>query len=238
MLMMSDEIHPGMDEHKLFAETIAETLSGKRISLDDVRPPADALQFTRKRLEAGQPVRVIAMPPYDRMIGDALTELSPAAKVQVTRWPVEGQSLAAIVQWAEGLRKQNPTLVIMAVPAGAKDEDDETFIRQYHWVRSWSVAFGNAEWDLLPILPSVTGPLSPADLPRAELARRIIAGGDVECVERKSGDARPADEILRAWVSQRMRPLSSQQAPWHMPGMTESRVTKEPCHVPLDHLHL
>lgn len=205
LLLMSDEIHPGMDGHKLFAETIAEAISGKPVSLADVPPPADALQFTLTRIKAGEPVRVIAMPPYDRMIGEILTELFPQAKVHVTPWPAEGKSLVEIIQWGEGIRKQQPNLVVMAVPAGAPTKDDESFIREYHWVRSWSVAFGNAEWDLIPILPSVTAPLTAAEAPRAELARRIIVGGDVEYVERKAGDTRPARDILEEWIRQRMQ---------------------------------
>jgi hypothetical protein len=68
------------------------------------------------------------------------------------------------------------------------------------------VAFGHAEWDLLPILPNMTAPLTTAELPRGELARRIIAGSDVEYVERKSDDTRPAREILQEWIRQKMRP--------------------------------
>jgi len=205
LVMMSDEIHPSMEGHKLYAETVAEAISGKRIPLGDVCPPADALQFTLKRLKAGEPVNVIAMPPYDRMIADVLTELFPGAKVNVTVWPVEGKSLGEIVKWGEeNVRKQKPNLVVIAVPAGAQAADDETFIREYHWIPSWGASFGYAEWDLLPILPSVTEPVTPAELPRAELARQIIAGSDVEYVERKGDDARPPREILKELIRQRM----------------------------------
>jgi acyl-CoA thioesterase I len=203
MLLMSEDIHPCMDGHKLFAETVAETVSGKRISLADVPPPADTLRFTLARLKAGQPVNVIAMPPYDRIIREVLIERFPGARIKVTTWPVQGQSLSAMVEWSKGIRDRKPHLVIPAVPADAADKDEEWFIRNYHWIVSWGVAYERAEWDLLPILPSVTAPLAPGEVHRAELARRIIAGSDVEYVDRRDGDARPARQVLSEWVALR-----------------------------------
>jgi hypothetical protein len=107
-----------------------------------------------------------------------------------------------MIKWSKKLRDQKPHLVVLAVPADVEAKDEESFIREYHTVVSNSIAFGQAEWDLLPILPSVTGPVAQDQLRRAELARRIIAGGDVACVDRKSDDRRPAREILLEWIRQ------------------------------------
>jgi acyl-CoA thioesterase-1 len=203
MLLMSEDIHPCMDGDKLFAKTVAETIAGKPISLADVPPPADTLQFSLARLKAGQPVSVIAMPPYDRVIRDVLAELFPRATIDVTTWPVDGQSLSAMVKWSEGIRNRKPNLVVMAVPASADAKDVESFIRQYHWIRSNCVGYAHAVWDVVPILPSVTAPLAPGERERAELARRVIVGGDVEYVDRKPDDARSAREILLEWLRQR-----------------------------------
>lgn len=206
LVMMSDEIHPSIEGHRLYAETAAEAISGRKISLADVRPPHDSLHFTLKRLKAGEPIHVIAMPPYDRWIGEVLKELFPGAKVNVTVWPTEGKTLGDIMQWGElNVRKLKPNLVVVAVPAGARAPDDESFIRQYHWVVSWAASFGNSEWDLLPILPDVTAPVSEAELPRVDLARRIIAGSDGEYVKRKENDQRPARDVLKDWIQQHIR---------------------------------
>ena len=212
MLLMSEDIHPCMRGHKLFAETVAKAISGKPVSLADVPPLADMLHFTLARLKAGQPVSVIAMPPYDRIIRGVLLRLFPKAEINVTAWPVDGQSLAAMVKWSEGIRGQKPNLVVLAVPAGAETKDEESFIRDYQEIVSWSAAQDHAQWDLLPILPNVTGPVAPDELRRAELARRIIGGRDVEYVDRKSGDASPARQILlkriRQWAI-RHEPLAA-----------------------------
>lgn len=204
-ICMSEDIHPSMAGHKLMAETMAATISGQTASLRDVPPPDDALRFTLQRLKAGQPVRVIAMPPYDRIVKDALLELFPNAQVDVTPWPATGTSLAAIMNWGkENVRLRKPHLVVLAVPAAADAPDEETFIRQYHWICSWSVAFGAAEWDLLPILPNVTGPVATQDAARAALARRIIAAVDVQFIDRAAADARPARQIVLDWIRRQM----------------------------------
>ncbi|MFK7776606.1 MAG: GDSL-type esterase/lipase family protein, partial [Gimesia sp.] len=67
-LMMSDEIHPNMAGHKKLAELMAESVTGKTVSLADVDPLELAIPRTKSLLEKKQPIRVIAMPPLDKMI--------------------------------------------------------------------------------------------------------------------------------------------------------------------------
>src|SRR5262249_24499106 len=66
--LRSDTIHPNRRGHKLFAEEVAYTISGRRISLADVPPLHPAIPKTLDLLERGSPVRVTAMKPYDTMI--------------------------------------------------------------------------------------------------------------------------------------------------------------------------
>ena len=204
-LLMSETIHPGMNGHKLFAEVIAESISGRRVSLEGEEPPADVLRFTLERLSRKQPVNVIAMPPFDRIVPDALRGLFPKAEIRVTIWPVEGQSLTAIEQWSKRIRKQKPHLVVVAVPGDAYAEDEETYIRLYNWVLNWSVDFGKAGWDLVPILPSVTGTLTGEQREREELARRIIMSMDTRWVERQRGDTRPCAAIVSDWIAEQRK---------------------------------
>ena len=103
---MSETIHPGMYGHKLFAEVMAETISGKRVSLADAPPPADSLRFTLARLAAGEPVKIVAMPPYDKIVPEVLAKSFPDARFNVVPWPVEGRSLAEITAWGEGVRAE------------------------------------------------------------------------------------------------------------------------------------
>ena len=203
-LLMSETIHPSMNGHRLFAEVMAETIAGRPVSLADAAPPEDVLRFTLKRLRAGEPLKVIAMPPYDQVVPEALRELFPAAKLEVVTWPTEGQSLGQLEQWAKGIRQMTPHLVVVAVPATAGAGDEETFVRSYSWVLNWSIGFGHLTWDRMVILPSVTGSLTPEQKRSEELAAQIILGGDAACVRRPSGDQRPAAEIVRDYLRRQL----------------------------------
>jgi lysophospholipase L1-like esterase len=201
-LLMSETIHPSMNGHKLFAEVMAETISGRRISLADVAPPPDALRFTLARLRAKQPVTVVAMPPYDRLIADGLRQCFPDAQLTVTSWPAAGRSLAELEQWSRSIRKQAPHLVVIAVTAEAGAADDEAYLRSYAWVLNWSVDFGLARWDRMAALPSMTSSLSGIQQHRQDVAERVIRGADCPYLARRPDDQRPAEEIVRQWLRQ------------------------------------
>ena len=199
-LLMSETIHPSMNGHRLFAEVMAQAISGRPVSLADVTPPEDALRFTFQRLRAGQPLKLIAMPPYDRIVPEAIRKQYPAAQIEVTPWPTEGQSLGQLEQWGKTIRRQAPHLVVVSVPAAAGASDQEAYIRSYAWVLDWSIDFGHLTWDRMVILPSVTGALNVDQKRLEDLARRVILGADAACIDRPAGDQRPAAEIVDDYV--------------------------------------
>jgi lysophospholipase L1-like esterase len=204
-LLMSETIHPSMNGHKLFAEVMARAISGKGVSLADVAAPADTLRFTLARLRAGQPVSIVAMPPYDRLVPDALRERFPTAKIQVAPWPTAGRTLADLEQWARQIRKQAPHLVVVAVPADATAADDEAFVRSYAWVLNWSIDFGLARWDRLAILPGVTAALGAGQDVRQPIAEQVIRGADCDYLDRKPNDSRSPQEILGQWIGRQLQ---------------------------------
>jgi hypothetical protein len=75
-------------------------------------------------------------------------------------------------------------------------------------VLNWSVDFGPARWDLMPVLPSVARTLTDEERKRQELARRIITGMDTRCVDRPEGDERPPDEIISDRIAEQSQPLA------------------------------
>jgi lysophospholipase L1-like esterase len=204
-LLMSETIHPSMNGHKLFAEVLAETISGQRVTLADVFAPPDTLRFTLARLRAGKPISLIAMPPYDRLLPAVLRGQFPAAQINATTWPTAGRSLADLEQWARQIRKQTPHLVVVAVPADASAANDEAYLRSYAWILNWSIDFGLARWDRLAILPAVTTPLAADQQGRQALAERVIRGADCDYLGRQAGDARTAQEVLRQWLLGQIR---------------------------------
>ena len=216
MLLLSETIHPNMNGHRVFAEVIAQVISGRRVSLDDVGPPASGLSHTAALLAEGKPVRVLAMPPFDGLIEQALTRAYPGSQVQVTTWPVAGQTLAEIeayardhVGWAHlhaQPQARRPDLVIIAIPADAPAPDEEQFIRSYSWVLNWSLSFGKKEWDCIAVLPSVTTPEAARNKrARLEVVRAIVRGQDIPFVDRSEGDASPFEALFGRWLDDQLR---------------------------------
>ncbi len=204
-LLMSDTIHPNMNGHKRFAQMITKTVSGKDVTVDDVAPPTDALRTTFKVLAQGKPLKLVAMPPYDKLVPEILRVRFPEARFQVTAWPTTGQSIAQLTAWGKRIRGMAPHLVVVAVPSSADDETKAAYIRNYEWVLNWSFHFGTRAWDVLPILPTVTGPVADGERERLTLARRIVIGKDVEFIDRPVGNSQSTREILSEWISSRKK---------------------------------
>ena len=210
MKLMSDAIHPNMSGHKLFAEMIAEVISGQRVSLDDTSPLLPGFPHTIQCLDAGQPLRVVAMPPYDELIGPALRSLWPNARLTLERWETAGQSLAQLEAAAQargwmGLRDHptlpKPDLVLIAVPSSAGAASTEDFWRRFTWVLNWSLSFGQAEWDAAAILPSVAQPqLMATEQVNAALALEAVRAQDLPYLQRAQGDETSPAKLLEQWL--------------------------------------
>ena len=209
-LLMSETIHPCMNGHRLFAETIAKTISGKKAVLDNVPPPSPALSFTFDRLSRKQPISLIAMPPYDIIMPNVLRTIYPDAVIGITPWPIGG--LGEIEQWGKGIREKKPTLVVVAVPVSAQLGADEAWIRSYNWILNWSLAFGVAQWDSIAILPAVTQPVLTSDESRrADLAQRVISGKDIGFVTRTARDGSEPEAILQRWIEAQHKSWTAMQ---------------------------
>ena len=202
-LLLSDAIHPNMAGHKLFAETLAQAITGRSVSLRDIGPPTPALPHTFAKLKAGQPVRVLAMPPYDALITPALQRLYPGVVIKVTPWPVAGQTLAQLEVAARKVRSTAQDLVIIAVPAELPLQDQVLFHHDYSWIMNWSLSFGVQQWDVVVALPSAAKPALSEDERRHEaLAQRLIQAQDLSMITRRSGDTTPLLDILSNWLTQ------------------------------------
>ncbi|MFN0019915.1 MAG: DUF2920 family protein [Pirellulaceae bacterium] len=196
MLGMSDEIHPNMNGHRTMAEVVSQTLTGKHVTLDHVPPPANALHHTFEKLEAGLPVHLVAMPPYDEKMAAALREHFPKGEIQVTSWPTEGKTLAEIRAWSQKIRDLKPDLVVPAIPINASAENDARFIDHYEWALNWSFPFAGRAWDVVPVLPEVPVAAKAAEKHNGAMAREIVIGKDVRFfdVARK--------ESLSSWIAE------------------------------------
>ncbi len=192
---LSDEIHPNMDGHKLMAQELCRTITGREVSIADVGPLQPALVKTKSLLKDSKPVKVLAMPPFDTLIVSALKQLSPQAVIEVTPWPTEGKTLADLERLAnQTVRTMKPDLVILAIPAGVTAATDEEFFRSYSWIMNWSLSFGLQEWDCLVVHPSVVSPSSPD--PHHELIRKLVKAQDLTLLDRPKGNTSSAEKLF------------------------------------------
>ncbi len=203
-LLHSDEIHPNMDGHKLIAETICRAISDQDVSLRSVGPLQPAIPKTLALLKAGKPVHVLAMPPYDTLIGPALRAVVPSAKVEVRPWPTADQTLAQIEAAAKLIRSSPPDLVLVAIPAAllpSIESPPDDAIHAYTWILNWSLSFDVQQWDVVGIAPSVlNAPQSPLDSQRDQFARRQILAQDLGLIARPDHNTDPPQQILEHWL--------------------------------------
>lgn len=199
-LMMSDEIHPNMAGHKLLAEALTRTITGKTVSLAEVKPPSPAIPRTLSFLKTGKAIKILAMPPFDALIGPALKQLNSQAVLEITAWPTAGQTLVQLEQDAQKrVRQMKPDLVVIAVPRSADAASLEQFIRSHSWIMNWSLSFGKQEWDCLVIHPSVFDTGKPDDR-RDDLIRRLVKAQDLSLIDRQADDRSSPGEILVTWL--------------------------------------
>jgi lysophospholipase L1-like esterase len=199
--LLSDAIHPNMDGHKLFAETIAKTITGQNVSLREEPPPPNPLAHTLKLLGAGRPVTVHAMPPFDQHIEAALRKFHPGAQIRVNSWPTEGRTLSDLVNAAKAVRALKPDLVLIAVPGHLGAPNPPAFHQSFAWILNWSLSFGPQEWDVVVALPSAAKPvLDAAEQANQDLARQLVKAQDLSLIERPPGSAVPLPDLLAKWV--------------------------------------
>ena len=203
-LFCSDEIHPNMDGHKLNAETICKSITGQAVPLKSIAPLKPGIPKTIARLEAGLPVRVVDMEPFDQWIIAALQEKYPNAKGTVSVWPTAGQSLSQLHAAAKKLRAMPVDLVLIAVPLAITPTlhpPDEASIMDHSWILNYSLSFGVQEWDVVGIAPSVLHPpASAGDQDRENFSRRMILAQDLSLITRPKGNVEKPQAILSQWL--------------------------------------
>lgn len=204
-LLLSDELHPNMDGHKLIAEAIAHAITGRQADLKSIGPPQPGIPRTIARITAGEPIRVLAMPPFDKTIEPAIKKIDPGAMVNVTSWPTTGKSLLEIEESAKQVRGMEVDLVLLAVPASASQKTREQLIRSFTWIMNHSLSFGHQAWDVVMIAPSVVTRQVPSELQETErLMRHLVRAQDLSMIDRESGKVEPAEDIVAEWFSEQL----------------------------------
>jgi len=235
MLLMSEIIHPNMNGHKIMAEELASIITGQSVCLKDVPAPQPAVTRTLGVLEASKRAEVIAMPPYDRLIGPALRELVPDAQVRVTTWPTKGKTLQQIGEWIARVGcQQQADLVLLAIPAGARPDSARGTQRILastgtnpllgRLALPADASIGQHE-RLIWYYSTITSILMLSTLANADciavmpsvtdqtssdevvqrLMREVMMGKDMAIVERNEADTGSSLEVLIQWLKRQIR---------------------------------
>jgi len=209
--LMSDQIHPNLEGHRLSAAELARVLSGPSWPGDPFEPGplpvASALAFTRARAAAGEPIRLLAMGASGPAVLAALRSQVPGLPVQLTSWEVAHQTLAEIEAGSARVRQQGPhDLVVIAIPPAALPTSVATEAEMWSgsWILNNSLAFGQREWDVLVAAPSLeASPLTVESSAREEFVRRLVHAQDLPWVARPARLATsPAAEVWAEWIQQ------------------------------------
>lgn len=205
-LLLSDEIHPNMDGHKRNAIEICRTITGKATSLQEAGPPQPALPKTQARLKVGEPIRVLAMTPFDQLIAPAFKSIAPTAKVEVTPWPTADQTLLQLEQAAAKIRATQPPydLVLVAIPLAvtpSRSSPSESGIRSYSWILNWSLSFGLQQWDVIGVAPSVLkANVSAEEKLQDDFARNMIFAQDLNLITRDATEGATPPQVVESWL--------------------------------------
>lgn len=202
--LMSDEIHPNMDGHRELARSIAYAIAGRSFAIQGGSPLQPAIPHTLALIRAKQPIEVLAMPPYDKLLEKLLHEIAPDSPLTVTTWRVAGKSLAEIEESAKTIRDNPPDWVFIAVPLEAKSPDFEDFRRHYTWTMNYALSFAYQEWDVTAVPPSFTEKVEgEADKERDQWAGRLIWAQDLDPIDR-GGSVEPPEAKLRKWLKEQL----------------------------------
>lgn len=201
--LMSDEIHPNMDGHRELAQTIAYAVAGRKFPVRREVAPQPAIPHTLERIRAKQPITLLAMPPYDKLLEKLLPEVAPDSPLTIRTWDVQGNSLAEIEASAKAIRDNPPDWVFIAVPLEAAAVDFDAFKRHFTWTMNYTLSFGLQEWDVVAVPPGFIAPVDGESKERDGWARTLIRAQDFELIE-GGGSAEAAEKRLREWLAKQL----------------------------------
>ena len=202
--LLSDEIHPNMDGHKMMAQMIAKSITSQIVSLDDVGPPLPILPRTKSLLQANKPIKIIAMAPLDKLIRQAFHEVAPTAKLEIIAWPVQGKTLKQIHTDSKRIvRPQKPDLVLIAIPPTAMKGTLAENFHDYSWTMNYSLNFGKPTWDCVIVHPTVlTSKIVEAK--QNDFVRNVVRAQDLSLIDRKNDQKQSAQEIVTEWLKKQI----------------------------------
>jgi len=203
-LLMSETVHPSMAGHKRMAERVAETLSGRAVSLADVTAEQPVCETAITRLKDGTPVVLAATEALAPLVAAAVSNRFPKAVFTVTPLPVKAKTFAAFANGCRGVRSQAPALVFLSpAPDLLMFDDEEAFVRQISWAVNWSLPFAGSAWTAVGVDPALwlPGEEEPDRAEGCRLFEAVVRAHDLDWIARPSGMKAGLAAALDRWFS-------------------------------------
>ncbi len=202
-LLMSETIHPSMSGHKRIAEQVAETISGRAVSLDDILTQQPVCGRLVNCLKKGKPVTLMAPETLTDNVRAMVLRRFPAAEVTMVVLPDKSTSLEAQVEEYKSVRSRKPDLVFVSLASEwLVYHDEEAFIRQFSWVVNRALPFAGSHWSVVGVDPALvysklTGPQQEG----AVLVREIVLGHDLDWIGLPLGRSVTLQDALDQWFA-------------------------------------
>ncbi len=206
--VMSDAVHPNLHGHQLIAREVATTILGRPVA-ESNSPWELALPWTRARVQAGRPLRVLAMTPFDAVLRERGPIVAPGVPVDVQAWPAAGKPMSLLVaearQWGRWRTPahagQRPDLVVLELRLPGGPHSEEAWFRDLTELINATLSFGPAQWDVLAVLPSGQG--ETVDARWRAVARDVLHSKGIAPLEVTAGDPAATEHVAaflhRAW---------------------------------------
>jgi acyl-CoA thioesterase-1 len=204
---MSDAIHPNFLGHRLFAQTIIKTLTGKDVAASALPCTNPSTPLLLKKFQEGKEVKISTIGVDEKVLSDAIASIHKGAKLAITP-----RNAGATIEEFAGKDKAfwqaaaAEDLIVVAPPVETKLADT---IYYFHLnrIRNGLCAYDKASQhrEVLWLLPSVLSPsLSDADKKREALIKTIADSMDIGTISRADGDKRSPAEVIAAWLKQQV----------------------------------
>ena len=205
-LLMSETIHPSMAGHKRMAERVAETLSGRAVSLDDVLPQQPVCGGLIARLKGGRPVTIVAPAPLATGVRAMVLRRFPSAALTIIPLPEEGVTMDTIVDEYKKIRNMKPDLVVVSlVPDRLTFDNEEQFVRQVSWMVNGSLPFAGSAWTAVGVDPGlINSNLTDKQRQGADLLREIVRGHDLDWISQPSAGPVGLEVALTQWFGKQV----------------------------------
>jgi len=203
-MLMSETIHPNLNGHRVFAQTIVECITGSRLPLSAFANTKPAIPLSLAKLRSQRPLKATLVGLDEATFKHAMHKVFPKANVTVVERSLAQPSVVSMAKQAKTLfAAKGDDILVIRLPAEPVSMPDEAYRRQVFTIVRHSVRFGYKAGarEVLWVLPSVTDrEASPAVRQREKLIRALAHAGDIGAVCRPADNDQPAADVIASWL--------------------------------------